>query len=833
MNILYKKAIKDFKKLGWRGYLIVIVVILSLGGGLGLYYSIEAALPMMNLYFDEVNHADYTYQLSETTWINQSQLDGFDNIDEVDKFTGRLFWQTSTKLSGQKDRKYLLLVGLNEAEEDPDVFDYHLLEGEDFNDEEADNISVVVDSLFFNENNLDLEDDIKIGGLYGAKLEIIGTCNAPEFVSMTSNPELIFPLQGSMGVIFMSKTTLKNYIINYLINYNSTVSEDLTPLILSYQTRDYNNIAVTFDGDDEDGNDDVEDYLEKTCQVNIEESEKFEDSYVYDLMKSDVENTGEVMMIIMLFMALMGAIIVYVIFNRYIYSQKQQIGILLGLGYTKKDIIKHFLFNVILISLISIPAGILVGYFFGFMMLNVMFAELTHLSAFEFTFIFLPDIIYIGLAIGFSLTFLSTLFSIRKVTKKIIAELIYEQEEVSKEIKNTKKRKKWPKHMLNRLVFKNLFTNKKRLFFTVAAMTLSLLIVSASQNLMDSIYYNVDRTFGTDGNDIQSNERWDLNVVFQTSSNKSSPDSILNCIKEIDDIEKVKVYTKGLVTAKAKGDNEDQSLILQGIDIANTEFHKFTWEGSKEENSPPKKDDEIVLCSVDAKRLGKELGDKVSIETSTSGEHKFEIVGIHNELIMTPYVTLDAGQDIFYNNTDLIDGVYIILEDNADKDDIVEDIYDLGNVEVIFDADEMRKEILEFVDNFAYVMQIINIYALLVSFFIVFYNSIMNIYDKNHEYGILRSLGYKKRQIFKVIFFENFLQGLFPIFLAIGFTYPLTVQMGQIYAENFPFEVIIGFPAILLITIPPIILYFLGSLIGLRTVYKQNLYEQVQTRFIG
>ncbi|MFX1258107.1 MAG: hypothetical protein ACFFAN_09620, partial [Promethearchaeota archaeon] len=71
MNIILKKAIKDFKKLGWRSYLIIAVIILSLGGGLGLYYGIVAAIPMMNNYFDNVNHADYTYQLAEDTWITQ------------------------------------------------------------------------------------------------------------------------------------------------------------------------------------------------------------------------------------------------------------------------------------------------------------------------------------------------------------------------------------------------------------------------------------------------------------------------------------------------------------------------------------------------------------------------------------------------------------------------------------------------------------------------------------------------------------------------------------------------------------------------------------------
>jgi len=72
----------------------------------------------------------------------------------------------------------------------------------------------------------------------------------------------------------------------------------------------------------------------------------------------------------------------------------------------------------------------------------------------------------------------------------------------------------------------------------------------------------------------------------------------------------------------------------------------------------------------------------------------------------------------------------------------------------------------------------------------------------------------------RIILTENILKGLIPIVFAMLFTYPLTLQMGQVYSENFAIKIIIGIPAFLLITIPPLILYVLGSFIGLRTVYK-------------
>ena len=830
MGIVLKKAIKDFRNLGWRSYLVIGTIILSLGGGLGLFYGVQAALPMMDMYYDDVNHADYIYQLSDNTWITQSQLDGLKNIDEVDEYTGRLFWSTSLTLPGQDERKYVLLVGLDSRIENPDVYDYNIRLGEDI--DKYDNISAVIDDVFASKNDIDIGDKIKIDGLNNAELTLLGTCNAPEFVVMTSNPEYLFPVEGSMAVIFLAKDTLKNYIIKYFYTLNASSPEDYTDLINYYKLVDYNNIAVTFNGDVSDGHDEVKEYLGDICKVEIEKSEKFEDSYAYSLMKADVEDTGEIMMILLIFMALLGGIIVYIIFNRYVNSQKQQIGILLGLGYTRKDIYKYFLFNVFLISVISIPLGIIVGFGLGTLMINVMLAEMTNLSVVDFPFIFLPEVLYLGLIIGILLVFLSTFFSIRKINKMIIAELIYEQTEVTRKIKRVKKSSK-SKNITNRLVFRNLFRNPKRIVFTVVAMTFSLLIVSATESLLDSMYYNVDRTFTSENSNIETSEGWDLNIIFQTSVNLSSQDCIIEDIANINGIDDIEVYTKGLILAKAKGDKDDQNLILQGIDIANSEFHRFSWYGDKHENSAPEDDDEIVISSVHAHKLDKKLGDKLTIKNAADKEFKFEIVGIHKELVITPYVTLKAGMRIFHNGADLIEGIYIILENDADKEDIIEDIYKFENIEVIFDAEEMNEKAIEFIENYAVVLYVIVFYTLLVSFFIVFYNSIMNIYDKNYEYGILRSLGYSKRSVFRIILTENILQGLIPIILAIAFTYPLTLQMGQVYAENFALEIIIGITAIIMITIPPLILYILGSFIGLRTVYKQNLYEQVQTRFVG
>jgi len=831
MKVFKKKAFTDFKEFGWRSLLVICVIVLTLGGSLAFFYAIITSPIWMDKYFDEYNHADYIYQLDDDTWINQSQLDNLEYIDEIDAYTGRLFWSTYLKLSGQKESKYILFVGLDDDLRSPEVYKYSMTSGENFN-EDNNELNAVIDQDFAEENDIDIKDKISITGLNGAKLKISGTCKAPEFLMLTSNPEYTIPIKGSMAVCYLSKDTLKNYIIQYLIEYNSTIQTDLTYIINYYKTVDYNNLAVTFKEDVEitDGNNAVEKYLEDECDVNIDNSEEFEDSRAYSEFIDDIEKGAQFVSILLIFMILIGILITYVIFNRYIFNQKQQIGILLGLGYSKSDINKYFFSIFALVSLIAIPLSILLGYTLGWMLLSVMLSRITNLPTSEISFIFLPEIIIIGIIMGILMILMSIYIPLRKLKFNLINELIYGQSDVSYRIKRRIGNIKQKQKVSNRLIKRNLFKNKKRVVFTTIAMTFSLLIISATQTLIDSLYYNADRIFKSSENDVQANENWDLNVDFQNAINASEPNSLINRIDALKGIEEIEIYSKGRV--KAKGE-EDQSFPVISYDVENTKMHYFTWEGKKEDNAIPKNDNEIAISTVYAQKLDKQVGDSLKIENAAGEKFKFKIVGIHRELILTGYVNFDAGLEIFHNHSNFVDGLYILLKDDADKDEIIEDIYDMGNIEIIFDSEEMSETIIEYYNNYIPLLSLIVYYSLVLSFFIVFYNAVMNVYDKNYEYGIMRSLGFSKKRVFRFIFIENILQGIISIILAIIFTFPLSLQLASIFQRESPFEVIIGIPAIMMIVIPPLLLISLGSLIGLYTVYKSNLYEQVQTRYIG
>ncbi len=837
MKVFHRKAFKDFRKFGWRSILIIFILVLSIGGSLGFIYVLFAADPWMESYFDSVNHADYVYQLEDSTWINQLELDGLDTLDtldEVQDYTGRLFWRTSLKLENQNEVKYILLVGLDPSIELPKLFSYTIVSGKNIN-QNINNLSILIDSDFGERNNLEEGDILNLSGLNEAKLNISGFCNAPEFLMMTSNPEYSIPIKGSITVGYLSKDTLKNYIIQYFEVLNVNSPEDLSPMLYYYKNIDYNSIAVTFKDhiDVSEGNNAVKVYLENNLNLNIEKAEFFEELRAYDGFHGNIQDAKKFTTIILVFMLLMGFFITFVIFSRYVFNQKQQIGTLITFGYRKSDINGYFLQIFLLISLITIPLSIIIGYTVGWAILGIIVSNVANLSINDLTFLFLPEIIYLGLGIGLFIIFVSLYLPVLSIKRTVVADLVYGQSESKFFIIKFRKSSKPKKRVSHKLIYRNLFRHKKRLLFTTIAMTFSLLIISATQTIIDSMDYNVKRVFKSGDNNTQTNENWDLNVNFQNSINTNYTNNTVDQISEINGVIETQIYVKGLITARGEGEEEDQMFLLIGFNAEDTKMHRFTWDGDQVENSIPKEEDEIVISHQHSVKLNKKVGDELRIITPTDKEFTMRIVGVHSELMSTSYVALNGGRRVLHDRGNMVDGVYILLENQVDKEILVEEIYNIENIEIIFDSEIMADKLAEFFNGFVPLMFIVVVYSLLVSFFIIFYNSIMNIYDKNYEYGILRSLGYGRKKIFNLILGENMIQGLIAIILALIFTYPLSLPLAAIFTGGGSFKVVVGQNAIIYIIIPPLVLIFLGSFVSLKTIYKTNLYEQVQTRFIG
>jgi ABC-type lipoprotein release transport system permease subunit len=310
----------------------------------------------------------------------------------------------------------------------------------------------------------------------------------------------------------------------------------------------------------------------------------------------------------------MGFFITFVIFSRYVYNQKQQIGTLMTFGYKKSDITQYFLRIFLLISLITIPLSIVIGYTIGWAILGAVVSNVANLSVSNLAFMFIPEIIYLGLGLVFLITFVSLYLPVISVKRTKVSDLVYGQSKTKFSIIRLRNSLKPKKRISSNLIHRNLFRHKKRLLFTTIAMTFSLLIISATQTIVDSMDYNVSRVFKSDNSNVQTNENWDLNIDFQNSINTSYINNTVDLVSDIQNIKEIQSYVKGLVTALG---NEDQIFLLVGFHLENSTVHHFTWDNEQSGSSLPTEEDEIVISRQHSAKLNKKVGDLINITTST------------------------------------------------------------------------------------------------------------------------------------------------------------------------------------------------------------------------
>lgn len=126
-------------------------------------------------------------------------------------------------------------------------------------------------------------------------------------------------------------------------------------------------------------------------------------------------------------------------------------------------------------------------------------------------------------------------------------------------------------------------------------------------------------------------------------------------------------------------------------------------------------------------------------------------------------------------------------------------------------------------------ISILIIFALIVKFFMLYNSTLINISDHEHEYGILRSLGFSKCKIYKQIISENLVFTSISVLIAVILIPYTGAWMVSLFEEQF--ALFTAFPDwlyLLAVSLPICVVLYAGKS-GLKYIYRRDLYEQVQS----
>lgn len=797
---------------------MIIILSLCIGFTVGIFQIFTSIKPLFKGLYKDANRADYEYV---TSGFNSTAVSEINSIPGVKFTVPRLVFQFPIKIKDDPQTYQIQLIGINvtssfsETNNLP-IYKYDLKSGTNLHP--GDYHKILLSKEFYKARSLYISENISIESLGNANFTIKGDFWSIEFTMTNTAPEVLFPIKGSMGIGFVD--------VNDLIQ---TVITSNPQLFFPYNSYQFNQLQVIFDDNENqaDLNGLIQDKFNK-LGIQIISSTPFKDSYTWHYLMSDLEGSTEVFYIILILALVMALTSNMSIYKQFISSQQKQIGILGCLGFSKKKISKSYIVLLLEITLISTIVSTIFAYTFVEEMALEMGTGILGINIlFPFSYLLIVEAFLLSFGIGF----LSMIPPIYNMMKKKMVDLVYKRQgserlKRHKMIRKSKKMRKIGMNSSNKLFWRNFIRNPRNTSLMMIGITFSILIVSSMFVMWDSVQYTTNKA-------IRITEKWDANVSFSIRVNDTGIEmQDINSLPEIANTESSLKLT--LLFENPQIEVKNQTGILLGLK-QNQSLHQFNLISRNGKSSRLyQNDNEIVISDHIALKLKLTIGDNISIYNPSGNMKQYKIVGITKEIMTTCYILLHSAQS-FSNQFGKINFIFLTYSNTVvDKSKLINDIYNVSNdISVVQPMASLINQIKIYGDLLIPFIGVVVGFAALVEFFILVNSTLMKITEHENEYGVLRSLGFKKKKIFGQIFLENLIWTVIAVIIALLSIPLLTNFMIRAYRAEFAI-----FPQFTMLTylgtiLIPIAVIFIAARSGVKIIYKKNLYEQVQTQFTG
>lgn len=256
--------------------------------------------------------------------------------------------------------------------------------------------------------------------------------------------------------------------------------------------------------------------------------------------------------VIGLLIILFSVLVIYNIFYVGIIQKVQEYGKLKAIGATRKQMKSMILKEGMILSAISIPLGLVIGYISSEFFFNEVLIKklMENAGEFERTPLFnLPILIIVAV-----ISFITVYISLRKPMKIVSKVSPIEAMKYQEESKGKKERKGYEELSLFKLTISNLMRNKKRTITTILTMGLSCFMFVVVANIAGSMDPDYDARNRIEKGDFYislqasaNDETYPENNLNNIQKQNLMGEKFINSIKNIDGVEKVETRKSILV----------------------------------------------------------------------------------------------------------------------------------------------------------------------------------------------------------------------------------------------------------------------------------------------
>lgn len=768
---------------------MLIILIISAGISIhaGGFMSRDTILNTRDGYYNALNLADLEM---EFTPLSEEEMPDMSELGDSASLLKRLVMPGI--IETKKGELLQALVIYIDPESMPEINRLKITGGNFLND--SDNNLVVIERTLAEVHGYSVGDRITLNPYsFPQELTVGGIAISPEFVISTSDPTVLIPSKGSLGVIFASKNLIEE-IFGYPL-YNQL----LFKLKNGTNTGEIKNKVK-----------------EKFKEFEIIRFVSREEQFSYRFLKEDMKGFGIFIPSIVLVFAIIISIIIIVTMNRLILSQSREIGVLLAHGYRRSQIFTSYLTTGLLFGIsgffISIPGSIIIRNLF-----TGTYRKIMGLPPLFYTFSF--NYVLGGAGIFLLVTILATSVPLYRTLRVIPQELLRgEKEEKFMHLPQwlTQITLYFSRNSVPRLFgIRNILRRPKLATATIIIIA-SAIALSTSFLVSASSWENFARV-------SFAREKWDAIITFRTHLEESDLKEIMN----IPRIAKYEPLVGGYGAVKV-GEKEYDYMIV-GIDPGSKVRH-FNIEKGKPLSG--ENEYEILLNTAwsDLPRINP--GEFVSI-TTKKGTYRFKVAGLIADMTLgTAYIPLNVARTIL--DLDKKTSAVLAVFNITDHEEVRKSLF---NHEMVTRV-ELKKNMETLVNSYMEQMKKLSYIALSVSIFIgvlfLLSSITMNIQERSGEYATLQTLGYYNREIAVTVVTEILAEGIIAVLISIPltiiFSKYLNIKMSQAWIN---LDMYLNVWDFLSVIISSLFFLPLAGLPGLIQIFKQDVAVTVRRKSFG
>lgn len=445
------------------------------------------------------------------------------------------------------------------------------------------------------------------------------------------------------------------------------------------------------------------------------------------------------------FFFLVAALVCMTTMTRMVDEQRNEIGTLKALGYSKVQISSKYLLYALIASILGSILGCLVGMILFPYVIFTAWNTLYNLETIKFA--FQPGLMLVASGSVIGITLLATLYS-------IYSELI----EVPSQLMRPKAAKIGKKIILERIPFiwnhlsflrkvtaRNIFRYKKRFFMTVIGIAGCSALLVAGFGINDSI------------SDIV-HQQYEVINHFEASINVSNID---------DDFEQTLKKQKGVtdimeedtlpVTANIA--DKDASVTVHIVDDKNLLKDFTTLKSINDDQEVSLNSKGAVISQKMAEKMEKGIGDTITFKDANDNEIEVKITDIYENYVgHNIYVTRDL-YDPWNSNAELTKTYLLKTNDTSDdfEHQLGQKLMDINGVDSVTFYSSLQENFTDMIASISMVVVVLVISAAALAFVVLYNLSNVNISERTREIATIKVLGFTSRETSQYVNRESIL----------------------------------------------------------------------------